>query len=298
MKKLSGILVTGITVLIISLLFTGASCKTAKGEGFAIYLTRDDVPPAKMEALSHVDLAENPLISLADIISYNAQTYELKLTNEAYERIADLEVPVRGKSFMVCVDKSPVYWGAFWTPVSSQSFNGVTIWKPFGNSHQGTIITLQLGYPSSSFYGGEDPRNSPEVIESLEQSGKLINRLSLNMIDKLPGSMKGYELYSWAQEGRWYFTLITGTNRNKTLAEIISPENILSESGWVKITTAGVEETGIVLRKLPEKTPVFWLNGLRQTEGPAYIKLELPPQEIIEAIRKYAGQYGLDIGGL
>jgi hypothetical protein len=293
MKKLFGKIAPWLILPIISLLFICAGCNTAKGEGFAIYLTRDDVPPAQMEALSHVDLAEQPVISLADIISYNAQTHEVKLTEEAFKHISNLEVPVRGRSFMVCVDKSPVYWGAFWTPISSISFEGVTIWKPLG-SNENTVLTLELGYPSSSFYGGEDPRNNAEVIKSLEQAGKLINRLSINLIDELPASMKGYELYSWSEGGQWHFTLITGTNRNKTAAEITAPENYISEAGWVKVTSVGVEETGVVLSKLPQKESVFWLGGLREPTGSADVKIQLPPQDIISAIEKYAGQYGLD----
>jgi hypothetical protein len=144
-----------------------------KAEGFAIYFTREDIPPAKMELLSHVEIADQPIISLPDIISYNAQTHELKLTDVAFKRISQLKIPVSGKSFLVCVDKSPVYWGAFWTPFSSISFDGVTIWIPPVNQDAKTI-TIELGYPSVSFYAGRDPRNDQKVLESLEQSGKLI----------------------------------------------------------------------------------------------------------------------------
>lgn len=145
-----------------------------KGEGFAVYLTAQDIPPQQMEALSHVDIASQPIVSLRDIIAYNAQTHEIELTDAAFEHIAQLEVPVRGRSFVVCVDKVPIYWGAFWTPISSISFDGVTILKPSANQEHKTI-TLQLGYPSSDFYQGEDPRNNPAAIESLEQAGKLIS---------------------------------------------------------------------------------------------------------------------------
>jgi hypothetical protein len=55
----------------------------------------------------------------------------------------------------------------------------------------------------------------------------------------LPPSLKGYELYSWQAAGRWYFTLITGTNRNKQLEEITSPGSTESGEGWVKIRVAG-----------------------------------------------------------
>ena len=167
-----------ISILLAILTITGVACnepQAASQEGFAIYLTRDDIPPDKMEILSHVIIADKPIVSIQDIITYNAQSHEIVLTNEAFERISQLEVPITGKSFLVCVDKEPVYWGAFWTLISSISFDGVTIWKPFGSQGPG-VIALELGYPSSSFYSGEDPRNDTEVMKSLEQAGKLINK--------------------------------------------------------------------------------------------------------------------------
>ena len=166
-------------VIIIALIAVGviiilSGCKTSNGEGFAIYLTKEDIPPAQMEAMSYVEIADQPVISLADIITYDAQTHELLITDTAFKRISELEVPVRGKSFLVCVDRSPVYWGAFWTYISSISFDGVAIWTPL-LPQEPKAIKLKLGYPASSFYGGEDPRNNAEVMKSLEQAGKLIN---------------------------------------------------------------------------------------------------------------------------
>ncbi len=286
-----------ITPIVIAIMFVlgilmSSICATAKGEGFAIYLTKQDIPPAQMEALGHVNLTDQPIVSIQDIITYNAQTHEIKLTDEAFERIASLEVPVRGKSFMVCVDGAPIYWGAFWTPISSISFDGVTIWKPY--SSQGpTVITLQLGYPSSSFYGGEDPRNSPEILKSLEQAGKLINKLSITSIEKLPRSFKGYELYSWEEEGQWHFTLITGTNRIKTIEEITSKEDFISETGWVKIQVVGADAIKDVLSRLPEGESVFWCDELHIGQS-TETDLQLPPEQIADAIEEYAEQCGLD----
>jgi hypothetical protein len=166
-NKARALLIVGAFILL-------GACATPKGEGFAIYLTKEEIPPAKMEALSHVDIADQAIISTGDIITYDAQTHELTLTDAAFERISQLEVPVSGRSFVVCVDKGPVYWGAFWTPISSQSFNGITIWKPLGSPERKSI-TLDLGYPSPSFYGGEDPRNNAAVMKSLERADKLSN---------------------------------------------------------------------------------------------------------------------------
>ncbi len=265
----------------------------ALGEGFAIYLTKEDVPPAQMPALSHVDLADTPIIGTNDIITYNAQAHELKLTSEAFERISQLDVPVRGMSFLVRIDKKPIYFGAFWTPISSISFDGVTIWKPLG-VHEPYIVTLELGYPSSSFYGGDDPRNSQEVLSALEKAGKLIKKLTIAEVDSLPRSMKGYELYSWQLDNQWHFTLITGTNRNKTLDEIISGEDFISETGWVSVHLVGVDATKSALSKLPQDAFVTWLAGMReQTSHPA-ISILLPTGPIIQDIKEYALGLGLD----
>ncbi len=264
-----------------------------KGEGFAIYLTRDDIPPEKMEMLSQVDIAAQPVISSQDIITYNAQTHEIKLTEHAFERIARLEIPVRGKSFLVCVDKAPIYWGAFWTPISSISFEGVTILQP-RSSQELKVITLELGYPSTSYYKGADPRNDTAILQSLEQSGKLINRLEITAIEKLPGSFKGYELYSWQKDNQWHFTLITGTNRTKTLEEITSGENHISETGWIRIQVAGVDAIKEVLSRLPQNESVIWCDELHVGQA-ANMDLQLPPEQIIDTINTFSNQCGLKL---
>src|SRR4030043_2300467 len=263
--KLTALIIIG-TILVFS------SCTISKGDGFAIYLTKGDIPPAQMPALSHVDTAEPPIISMKDIITYNAQTHELKLTTSAFERISQLDVPVRGKSFVVCVDRKPIYWGAFWTPISSLSFDGVTIWKSL-SLEQPHVITLELGYPSSSFYGGEDPRNRPEIISAFEKAGKLIKSLTISGVDALPSSMKGYELYSWQEKDGGHFTLITGTNRNKTQEEIIYGEYFISEMGWVNIHCTGVEAIKAAFGKVPPGQWVSWRDGAFVSEGD---KLTLP----------------------
>ena len=286
--KLTALIIIG-TILALS------SCTISQGDGFAIYLTKGNIPPAQMPALSHVDTAEPPMISMKDIITYNAQTHELNLTTSAFERISQLDVPVSGKSFVTCVDRKPIYWGAFWTPISSLSFDGVTIWKPL--SLEGPhVIMLELGYPSSSFYGGEDPRNNPEVMRSLEQAGKLITKLSIATVNELPHSMKGYELYSWLEDSEWHFTLITGTNRNKTLEEIISNEDVISEAGWVQIHVVGVDAIKAALSKLPQGEEILWLARPRAEQTPPVnINFMLPPEPTIDNIKEHAGQCGLNL---
>ena len=284
-------LIIGI-VLVLGVLVT-STCATSKDEGFAIYLTKQDIPPSQMEALSHVNLADQPVISITDVITYDAQTHEIKLTEEAFERLSQLDVSTAGKSFMVCVDKAPVYWGAFWTYASSQSFDGVTIFTEPLSLEETHAIRLELGYPSSTYYMGEDPRSDPMVIESLEQAGKLINKPSSTSIEELPRSLKGYELYSWEEEDQWHFTLITGTNRAKTIEEITSEGEFVSETGWVKIQVVGAEAIKDVLSRLPQGESVFWCDESHIGQA-TETDLQLPPEEMADAIEEYARQCGLD----
>jgi hypothetical protein len=295
MKRLFDHIPTKLILVSAACIFLMSSgCSAPKHEGFAIYLTQGDIPPAQILVLNQIGIAEQPIIGLDDIITYNAQTHELKLTPSSYEDIFRMDVPGNGKSFVVCVDRKPVYSGAFWTPVSSFSFDGVTIWKPYslGEPH---IINLELGYPSSSFYRGEDPRNNPEVINSLEQAGKLITKLSITAVNELPRSMKGFELYSWPEDSQWHFTLITGTNRNKTLEEIISNEDFISEAGWIQIQVVGVDAIKAVLSRVPKNEFIVWLAGMRSEQTPqSSVNITLPEKPTIDTIKESAEQCGLD----
>jgi len=144
---------------------------SSHGEGFAIYLLAQDIAAWEIPIMSHLHLADSPIISMADVLSYSREEHEIELTPDAYERVMNLEVPVSGKAFAVCVDRHPVYCGAFWIPISSLPFNGITILKP--HASEGHLIQLQLGYPSSKFFTGEDPRADQKTLQSLECVGKL-----------------------------------------------------------------------------------------------------------------------------
>jgi len=64
-------------------------------------------------------------------------------------------------------------------------------------------------------------------------------------------AFKGMELYSWKPEGKdWRFSLLEGTNRQKSTEEIKMPEQ----------TIVGVEELKKRLGGLAEGEQVFWTN--------------------------------------
>jgi hypothetical protein len=295
MKRFSVLVYVTLACLTLCLFILAGACSRQEPEGFAIYLTEGDVPPSQMEMLSHVNITGQPVISTRDIISYNVITHEILLTADAFDRVSRLDVPVRGRSFVVCVDRQPVYWGAFWTPISSMSFDGITIMKPFG-SYDSKIIQLSPGYPTASFYKGEDPRNNLEVMSSLQQAGKLSIVTSSSPVDRLPRSLKGYELYSWPVNGLWHFALITGTNRDKTLEEIISTENIISQDGWVHVHAVGLDAVKTLLGRVPQNEYISWLGRLPAQQAPQDgVSITLPTSSIIDKIKEYAAESGLNL---
>jgi hypothetical protein len=164
-----------IVLLILTLFAPGCGCRQEAGEGFAIYLSADDTPPAKLAILSHVEIAATPILSRDDIVSYSRETHEIEVTRVAYLRVRELEVPLTGRSFAVCVDRHPVYVGAFMTSLWSGTFDGVVIlqWLTVETSLDHHVLRLELGYPTPEWFSGQDPRADPSILEALERAEKL-----------------------------------------------------------------------------------------------------------------------------
>jgi hypothetical protein len=110
----------------------------------------------------------------------------------------------------------------------------------------------------------------------------------------LPHSIKGYELYSWQEGGQWRFTLITGTNRNKNLVEIISGKDGTTGDGWVDLHVTGVDALKALLGRLPSGEFVSWSNSNVIIKEGSENPLAFPPADIISRIKEYTEEHGLD----
>jgi hypothetical protein len=87
-------------------------------------------------------------------------------------------------------------------------------------------------------------------------------------------AFKGMELYSWKPEGKeWHFSVLEGTNRNKTMAEITAPED----------TLVGVAPLKKRLARLAKGESVFWRN----------LADESVPQDMEEDLRAFC--QGIDV---
>jgi hypothetical protein len=91
---------------------------------------------------------------------------------------------------------------------------------------------------------------------------------------QLANSTKGYELYSWQEGDQWRFSLLVGTNREKSLDEIKSTDNILPDLDTLIST----------LEKIPSGQYVTWSS--RET-------LSFPPDRIIKQVEEVCKDKGL-----
>jgi hypothetical protein len=89
-----------------------------------------------------------------------------------------------------------------------------------------------------------------------------------------PESMKGYELYSWQDGSQWKFSILVGTNREKTLEEIKAADVVLSR----------VDELTSTLEKIPSGQYITWSS--RET-------LSFPPDDILNQVEQTCQAAGL-----
>ena len=118
----------------------------------------------------------------------------------------------------------------------------------------------------------------------------------VSLPQSLPRSIKEYVLYSWNLGGEWRFTLITGTNRLKTLAEITSPESVTA-GDWVKITVEGTPDLKSVLERLPPGTKVFWRGPRHPGMDTSMLgsRLRIPPERLIKEIRLHCAELDIQL---
>jgi hypothetical protein len=153
-----------------------SGCGTHRTGDFAIYLLAADISSAEAAKtdLNALTPQNQPIITSADLVSYDKDSHEIVLTQAAFQRIQRLfPTPVRvdGIPFIVCVGDERIYTGAFWTPLSSLSYDGVIILQPFDTKNP--RIQISLGYPSPEAFTGVDPRADTRVLGALERAGKL-----------------------------------------------------------------------------------------------------------------------------
>lgn len=156
--------------------FLLAGCRPAEpaADGFAIYLLAEQGPASLLAEtpLDELALAEEPLVAPGDLLSYDTATHTLGISDAALARVQALfalPVPTGGVPFVVTAGGERIYAGAFWTPLSSLSYDGVVIIDPtMLSSLMPGHLRISLGYPAPESFTGADPRSDPRILAAVE----------------------------------------------------------------------------------------------------------------------------------
>lgn len=165
-------------LLLLCLLASGSIGRSETTNSFGIYLTAETLG-RRITAYgkgdwSGVRLSESPLISGADIISYDFTNHSVRLRPEALAKIP--RPPVGGTPFVVVADGQRIYLGAFTTVESSMSFAvpSITVDRRMVVTNQPTdTVVIERAYPSPSFGVGPDPRGDQRIKTALKALHKL-----------------------------------------------------------------------------------------------------------------------------
>ena len=138
---------------------------------FSIFLPKAEISQDEIGSIdiNSILLKDDSIISESDLIAYDKTTHSLKLSASSCERVMSLKY---GTIVFVCVGRKPIYWGVIWSNILSAGFNGVVLLKAAPWEKDKCKIRIECGYPSE-WFTGKDPRDNPEIMNSLRKAGKL-----------------------------------------------------------------------------------------------------------------------------
>jgi diacylglycerol kinase len=96
-------------------------------------------------------------------------------------------------------------------------------------------------------------------------------------------AFKGMELYSWQSEsGEWQYAILTGTNRNKTLAE-------------VQAKPLDMQSLKKVINGLAVGESLFWVQTVFDESADRMVTLPLPSGAVIRELQELTRKNGVDL---
>ncbi|MBN2495525.1 MAG: hypothetical protein JXR96_13095 [Deltaproteobacteria bacterium] len=143
-------------------------------ERWGIYLLEDDGIDAAEAAdmpLSSLSLRFEPQIDLGGIAYYSGSSHTMVFSTWLGSGLLRNlpELGVRGVPFVVVVDEQPVYLGAFYSSLSSTSFDHpVILVDEVENTYSAVIHRSYAGHP-----GSPDPRSDTRIFQLFREAGKL-----------------------------------------------------------------------------------------------------------------------------
>lgn len=133
------------------------------------------------------------------------------------------------------------------------------------------------------------PQKSPTAVRvaTLELSA---------LAEKYPLAFKGYELLTWQKDGEWVFTLLAGTNRQKSFDEILNAENTFTSTEIIKVSVIGADSFKELVNHLPKSEWITWGGMVLQGEvSSSTLYFTYPPDEIVDELIKYCKDRGITL---
>lgn len=89
-------------------------------------------------------------------------------------------------------------------------------------------------------------------------------------------TFKGMELYSWqGSDGEWQYSLLIGTNRNKTVEEILS----------APLDLQGIK---VAIAQLAVGESLFWTNNVYDPGSGQSVNFSFPPDAVVNELKEFA----------
>lgn len=157
-------------LLLLVTIATGSATTTNK---FAIYLTAEPVDPAILSNgkgdWKTIQLAEAPLFTEADIVSYDFTDHVVRFRPGSIERIPPPSVS--GIPFVVIANGEKIYLGVFMTCLSSfsRAVPSIVVDELAVSFECGprTELRISRSYPTQTTNDAPDPRSDARIKEAL-----------------------------------------------------------------------------------------------------------------------------------
>ena len=148
---------------------------TGNGPSFAIYPANVKASQGNQGSLDTLPLANQPLLTDADIIEYRWNSHKILLSEQGIRKLGSVnKQDMRGTLFVVVANGERCYQGAFWSMLWSSSYSYPVIALDVPDVKKTiNVITIERAYPNAEFAEGDDPRNDDRVLHALKQAGKL-----------------------------------------------------------------------------------------------------------------------------
>lgn len=136
------------------------------------------------------------------------------------------------------------------------------------------------------------PRKTPTAVK--------IATLQISALaQKYPLATKGYELVTWQKDGDWVFTLLSGTNRQKSFDEILAEENTFTQTELIKVTVVGIDAFKELVGHLPKGEWITWGGMVLEGEVPSStLYFTYPPDAVVDELIKYCKGKGITLVSL